>query len=205
MQIYCLGDSLTDSNHFFTNQPLGDGYVYKLFHKLQQCKDSCNITNLGMNGFTIARLLDSSIPRLPEKADVITVLIGINDIGLMKNTFRTPQQQEEMMSLFFQKYQQMLEVLIPKTTTLILMEPFIFPFPAEYQNWIPQVKTMSEGIQKLAFQYQIPYLLLHEELNVKACQYGPDFLTEDGIHLTSHGHEILSEKLFHLLKENSRG
>lgn len=202
MQIFCLGDSITDSGHLFINPPLGDGYVHKLSLKLQQRGTNCSITNLGMNGFTISRLLDSTLPRLPKQTDIITVLIGINDIGLMMNTFRTPQQQTEMMALFFEKYRELLQLLVPKTSCLILMEPFIFPFPAEYQNWIPYVKTMSEGIEKLACEYHLPYLLLHDDLNAAAAWYRADALTEDGIHLTSAGYEIITEKLFALLQRS---
>ena len=86
MQIFCLGDSITDSGHLFINPPLGDGYVHKLSLKLQQRGTNCSITNLGMNGFTISRLLDSTLPRLPKQTDII-ILPGCNHgNGMYKQT-----------------------------------------------------------------------------------------------------------------------
>ena len=88
MQILCLGDSITDCNHLFEDFPLGNGYVQLLAEKLP-----CNvqIKNHGIDGFTVSRILENiqthriSLHRNP----IITLLVGINDIGLIMNTHRT--------------------------------------------------------------------------------------------------------------------
>lgn len=202
IHMLCLGDSITDCGRFFEDFPLGNGYVRILADTLEKQGIEISITNNGVDGFTVARLLSNAqAQHLPLAPDIITILIGINDVGLMMNTGRTPGQQESMMLEFFQNYDHLLEILKGTGSKIILMEPFIFPWPQEYCSWIPLVKTMSQGISLLAQKYQLPYLLLHDFLNEEGRRYGLDFITTDGIHLTRQGHEILADKLNRLFSE----
>lgn len=198
--LLCLGDSITDCGRLFDDPPLGRGYVRILSRKLGEKGQNWHITNCGVDGFTTARLLTNAEPfYLPLQADIITVLIGINDIGIMMNTRRTPAQQAEMMKNTLQQYRKLLLYLSKGCHRLVLMEPFIFPWPQEYQGWIPHVRTLSQGIRSLAKEFHHPYLLLHDSLNEAAKQQGMAALTIDGIHLTHTGHELLAEKLLPLL------
>lgn len=198
--LLCLGDSITDCGRLFSAAPLGYGYVQILAEKLKKDGRNWQLTNCGVDGFTIHRLLENAPSQyLPLHADIITILIGINDIGLMMNTCRTSAQQAQMMEDFFAKYNRLLEILSSANCRIILMEPFLFPWPAEFCTWMPHVRTMSRGIADLAEKYQLPYLPLHDSLNEEARKYGLDYLTEDGIHLTRQGHEFLAKKLYEIL------
>lgn len=201
--ILCIGDSITDCGRLFRNPPYGNGYVAMLHERLTSMGMDFQITNCGVDGFTVARLLENAQSRyLPLQADIITILIGINDIGLMMNTNRTSRQQDDMMKAFFHNYEQLLQKLIAPERRIILMEPFLFPYPAEYRTWFPHLCTMSQGIAALAEKYHLPYILLHSRLNEEARKYGLDFLTVDGIHLTSQGHQILTEQLLPVLRKS---
>lgn len=167
--------------------------------------NNVQIKNYGFDGFTVARVLDNirqhriSLHRSP----VVTLLIGINDIGLMMNTDRTEAQKEQMMQEFSAHYAELLHLLTADARQVILMEPFIFPKPAEYQTWIPYVRTMSDKIQQLAVKYSLPFLPLHDTLNREAVKQGFQAVTTDGIHLTACGHELLARKLCSLILETS--
>lgn len=197
IHLLCLGDSITDCGRLFDHPPLGNGYVQKLSQKLKNNGHNWHITNCGVDGFTTARLLANAEPfYLPQEADIISVLIGINDIGLIMNTCATPALQSEMMAKTLRNYESLLQILSRQGCRLVLMEPFIFPWPMEFQTWIPHVRTLSLGIGRLAEKYRIPYLLLQDHLNEEARLWGIPAITADGIHLTDAGHEILAEKLF---------
>lgn len=197
IHLLCLGDSITDCGRLFGNPPLGNGYVQKLSQKLKNSKRNWHITNSGVDGFTTARLLANAEPfYLPQKADIISILIGINDIGLIMNTCCSPSLQTEMMAKTLRNYENLLQILCHPDCRLVLMEPFIFPWPMEFQSWIPHVHTLSRGICRLAEKYRIPYLPLHDLLNEEARVQGIHAITSDGIHLTDTGHEILAERLF---------
>lgn len=216
MQIICLGDSITDCGHLLDDFPLGNGYVQMLSEMFNKkisnrqpvffsgspvSPNAVQIKNYGFDGFTVARVLDNirqhriSLHRSP----VVTLLVGINDIGLMMNTDRSASQQEQMMQEFSGHYDELLKLLTADARQVILMEPFIFPHPEEYRRWISHVRIMSDLIQQLAEKYSLPFLPLHDQLNQKASEMGFDALTTDGIHLTAYGHELLARKLYSLI------
>ena len=195
-RLLCIGDSITDSHRLFVHPPLGDGYVQMLSQKLAEPPHSFEITNCGVDGFTVQRLLEQVHSRyLPLNPDIVTILIGINDIGLMMNTDRTRAQQEKMMQEFSLHYEALIQAFSPLGCRLILMEPFLFPWPLEYQTWLPLLQTMSGIISDCARRNQLAFVPLHEDLNREGRRYGLDFITTDGIHLTAEGHRILAEKL----------
>lgn len=206
MQIICLGDSITDCGHLLKDFPLGNGYVQMLaemFNK-EVSANTVQIKNYGFDGFTVERVLDNirqhriSLHRTP----VVTLLIGINDIGLMMNTNRTPSQQDQMMKTFTEHYDKLLKLLTADARQVILIEPFVFPYPEEYQTWLPLVRIMSASIQQLAVKYNLPFLMLHDSLNREAAEQGFSTITTDGIHLTARGHRLLASKLYPLIHES---
>lgn len=200
--LLCLGDSITDCGRLFQNPPLGSGYVYLLSQKLKENKMNLRITNCGVDGFTTSRLLaNAELFYLPLKADVITILIGINDIGLIMNTSFLPGQQEKILNHSLAQYRKLLLCLSQANCPIILMEPFIFPWPLEYQNWISPVRNMSQGIGHLAEEFHCPFIRLHDFLNEQAQLLGTETLTPDGIHLTETGHHLLAEKLYQQLMD----
>ena len=137
MQIICLGDSITDCNHLFEDFPLGNGYVQMLSEMFQKhtinISDTMQFKNYGIDGFTVARVLENiRLQRIPlHRSPIITLLIGVNDIGLMMNTDRTEFQKKQMMQDFVAHYKELLKLLTRDARQVILMEPFIFPHPEE--------------------------------------------------------------------------
>ena len=104
-----------------------------------------------------------------------------------------------MLKEFTVHYKELLKLLTADAQQVILMEPFIFPCPAEYQNWIPYVHTMSQKIRSLSFQFSLPFLPLQDYLNQEASVKGFPAVTTDGIHLTALGHSLLAKRLYPLL------
>lgn len=195
-KILCLGDSITDCDHCFSSDMLGNGYVKILSHKLAEQGKNCQVRNCGTDGFTLFRLLQNSRLYLSDNPDLITILIGINDVGLMMNTDRSSIQKQEMLLQFDSRYRELITILTKSVSHILLMEPFLFSWPAVYKNWFPYVKEMSKQIAKLATDFQLPFLSLQQELNAKAQIYGFSRITTDGIHLTTQGHEVLAQRLY---------
>lgn len=198
MQILCLGDSITDCGRIFDAPPLGWGYVHLLQEISRSQGHGYSVSNHGMDGLTLMGLLQRILQgSIPAQGDIITVLIGINDISLMLNTRRSSIQQKAMMDNFGKNYHRLLDVL--DSPRIILMEPFLFPRPAEYLNWLPYLYAMSQEIASIAHEKQMPYVHLHKRLNEEAERLGIDAITTDGIHLTLHGHQIIAETLSQFL------
>ena len=192
-----LGDSITDCDHLCDPDGLGDGYVRFIS---EYVSPNHTTLNLGYDGFTIAalnRLWNRRSASLNPSH--ISILIGINDIGVIKNTGRP-------LDLAFTEFKSSYETLICNIRSrfdcpITLIEPFIFPYPQEFLNWYPEVQRMSQTIQQLAQEHNLQFLPTWNAL-LEYCKIeGFHNYTTDGIHLTEKGHRLLS----HLWLSNKKG
>lgn len=192
-KIIFLGDSITDAGHNWNvdEYGLGNGYVQVIARELEKNGEKAEILNRGHDGFTISgilRFLEKDC--ISHSPDVVSVLVGCNNVGIMMNTGRSLEEQR-----FTEDYQKLLQKLSIKTkASTICMAPFIFPYPQEYKNWIPGILKVEEIIQKAAAEYGCTFIPLHEELQKAAREYGYYSITTDGIHLTRTGAGIIAEK-----------
>lgn len=194
--LLCIGDSITDCGRLFSDSPLGNGYVRLLSDHLHNTGFDISVENRGVDGFTVNRLLHNTAGYLSSSPDIITILIGINDIGLMMNTRRTPGQQYQMLNKFSDDYQLLVRRLQIPSRRLLLLEPFIFPCPDMYKLWLPLLSSMSSHISDIARRNRSPFIPLHRQLNNAASVYGISSITTDGVHLTRQGHLIIEQLLY---------
>ena len=174
--ILWLGDDITDCGRLFSADPLGKGYVKQLSCLLHNTDHRFSIENRGIDGFTLERLLQNTDFWLESSdPDIVTVLIGINDVGIMMNTRRSSAQQQD------------------------LMNNFVFPWPRCYASWAPLLSQMSVHIKKISQDHGAVFLPLQNDLDQEAARSGPASITSDGIHLTPQGHQILADKLYKLI------
>ena len=183
-----LGDSITDAGHLFDPANLGEGYVSVLAE--MTAADQCILCNRGHDGFTVEQVLRMLKRDGIEKHwDIISLLAGINDIPVEVYTshHRIPDE-------FSQYYTEILEFLSLRTNArMILIEPFLFSIPQEYQNWHPYLQMESSIIRNLALRFDAALLPANEILNHAASIHGVRQITVDGIHLTALGNRILAE------------
>lgn len=191
--ILFLGDSITDCNHYFDPENLGYGYVRIVSEKLNTPEKNYQVINQGNDGFTVAalhRLWTRSCLNL--KPDLITILIGINNLAMIKNTGMTPSVG---LVRFREQYQALIDdIRVMTDCPILLMEPFIFPCPAEYASWEEELRTMCSLIKELAASNNLTFLPLWEDLRSAAKSKGYSEITTDGIHLTGQGHQLLADQ-----------
>lgn len=191
-----LGDSITDCGHCFEPENLGDGYVRRIADKFSNQKETVRILNKGMDGFTVSavsRLWKRSC--LGIKPDFITLLVGINDLAILQNT---GMDLAYGLKAFEKNYESLLEdIRLITDCPLLLMEPFLFPCPAEFSAWEPHLKEMCRIIEHIAYSYHVGFLPLLEKLKSAASARGYAHITTDGIHLTGEGHQILADAWQH--------
>lgn len=191
-KILFLGDSITDANRNWNphTKGLGEGYVHIISNVLNNRRLPCQIINKGHDGFTVPSLLRTlEQDCLLQEPDFVSILVGINDVGISMNTQVTLEMQD-----FSNNYEQLIHRIRQHThAPIICMAPFIFPHPQEYFYWIPEILKAQAYIQKTAAANDLTFLPLHERLNEDADRYGYREITTDGIHLTEKGHEILAQ------------
>ena len=184
-----LGDSITDADRLWLPEykGLGNGYVNLLAKKLSR---EFTVINKGHDGFTLPSLLrnlESDCLSLSPAA--VSILIGINDVGVARNTGKSLRAQE-----FASNYDTLIRRLLEASpSSVFLLGPFVFSRPQEYLNWLPEVREAETTIETLAHRYQLPFLPLQDKIQKAEKQYGSEILTPDGIHLTAFGHELLAK------------
>lgn len=186
-----LGDSITDCNHYFDPENLGYGYVRMIEKQINTPDKNYQVQNFGNDGFTVPALRRLWQRKgLNLKPDFITILIGINDLAVIKNTGITPSVG---LAQFREQYQALIEdIRLMTDCPILLMEPFIFPHPAEYATWETELHQMNKFIHQLAVDNGLFFLPLWEDLLSAAKKDGFSEITTDGIHLTAEGHKILA-------------
>ena len=188
-----LGDSITDCNHYFDPDGLGFGYVRKIAEALEASGHPCQIINKGNDGFTassVSRLWKNFCRELSP--DFITILIGINDLSVILENHLT---LSAALSDFYERYAALLDEIRQRISCpILLMEPFIFPYPAEYSTWEPPLKEMRKRIQQLAQDRNAAFLPLSDLLVEAAKTQGYPAITTDGIHLTDAGHQLIARQ-----------
>ena len=184
-----LGDSITDAERLWIPEynGLGNGYVQLLAEKLS---NNFTVINKGHDSFTLPFLLRNlETDCLSFSPAAVSILIGINDIGVAKNTGKSLRAQE-----FAYNYDTLIRRLLEASISYVfLLSPFVFSRPQEYLNWLPEVREVENTIEALARQYQLPFLPLQERMQESEKQYGTEMLTPDGIHLTPFSHELLAK------------
>lgn len=191
-KIIFLGDSITDAHHNLGVDAwgLGDGYVQMIARKLKEQEENVKILNRGHDGFTVQGLL-RLLPRdcILKKPDVVSILVGCNDVGIMMNTGRSLREQG-----FAENYERLLtEIQEGTDAKIICMGPFIFPYPQEYQNWIPGILEAERMIREASERHRTVFIPLYGKMRRMADTYGYEKITVDGIHLTESGNEVIAD------------
>ena len=194
-----LGDSITDSNHLWMPETgsLGDGYVAML---AKQLGPDAQIVNKGIDGFTVAALLERlNRGFLKGHPDVISLMIGINDIGVALNTDVTLNDLR-----FAEHYREVLMRLHDSGAAVLCSGPFIFPHPQKYQLWIPYVLELEQIMGDICASLSLPFVPLHAYMTSLVPNEDYDTVTVDGIHPTTYGHEKLADCLLPYLLDLAR-
>ena len=91
-----LGDSITCAGRLWLTdeKKLGNGYVSLLTDRIRTIAPDTHVINKGYDGFTVPFLL-KRLTRdcILSSPDFITILIGINDVGIAMNTGVSLEEQ----------------------------------------------------------------------------------------------------------------
>jgi len=194
------GDSITDGNRTRNNDwnhVMGHGYQYIISSRLWFDNPDKNYMfyNRGISGNRVKDLE----PRwqkdaLDLKPDVLSILVGINDVGAIINN-RDPELIEQFEMHYTNILVQTKDVL--PATQIVLCEPFILPVgrvKENLKNWETAVSKQQKIIRKLAKTFDTIYVELQEPFN-KACKKAPaEYWIWDGIHPMPAGHELIARE-----------
>jgi lysophospholipase L1-like esterase len=194
-----LGDSLaagTGASH--------EGYVDRYAAYLENDTGArVSITNLGRNGQTSSELLyalrnDPSWRRAVGEADVLTVNIGINDLGHAAEAYEgracggTDNQdclREAVQTVEDNWNAIVAELLGLRSTTSTIIRSAGLGYTPRFgteEVFKPYLDEVNGRIEKTASKNGIPYIEAHLDSG---------HLSQDGLHPNDEGYEVIAEQL----------
>lgn len=201
--ILFIGDSITDvGRNRSDGLDLGEGFpkliAAQLLHKYPDY--GLTILNRGISGDTVIDLKNRWRKDCLElNPDLVTVLVGINDVGHVINEQKVPTDKE--LEEFEKNYHFLLESLMQKAEAkIVLVEPFVLPYPKDRLDWRQQLDPRIQIIRHLADDYDALLIPLDGILNAEGIANGyPMYTGDDGVHPTLEGHTVIADAWFSYL------
>ena len=199
MRILFYGDSITDAGRIreveAANKALGHSYVtYAAGKLLESDPVGYEIYNRGISGNRIvdlyARIKKDCWSLNP---DVISILIGINDIWHEIN-YENGVDIERFETVYRMLLADTKKVL--PNVKFIICEPFVLSgtATAEKMERFLEVKEYAKVIKKLADEFDAVYVPLQDKFDECGEKYGNATLLSDGVHPTLAGGVILANE-----------
>ncbi|MGY8768518.1 MAG: GDSL-type esterase/lipase family protein [Pirellulales bacterium] len=193
------GDSITDMkwgrNQSDRNHYLGHSYVYLIASRLHtdMPQAKLNFLNRGMSGHTVGNLKNRwQKDAIDLKPDVLSILIGINDVGQAVRANRKVNLEE-----FTTNYRSLLEQSRKANPDLkiVLLEPFVQPaarLKDAWEAWRGEVDKLLPIVATLANEFQATLIKTQTLFDEAAKQVESSHWIWDGVHPLPQGHELIA-------------
>ncbi len=189
------GDSITDAGR--NNDPvyLGNGYPALIGAELDYIyPQALNILNRGISGNRVVDLYARwKIDCLNLKPDILTILIGVNDVWHELGTQNGVDAE---------KYEKIYRMMLDETKAalpdlkIILMEPYAVKGTATEENWAyfrSEVDKRREAVRRIAADYGCTLIPLQEIFDEAEKKAPAAWWAADGVHPTRAGHEMIAK------------
>ncbi len=172
------------------------GYVARLFKRLEERRPQSKLSNLCVSGSTTADVVRNQLERgVALNPDLVTVGIGINDIG-----------HGLTIEQFSKNFDQILSTLKEKTHASIVVTnlPDISSAPripnsmrSQYQR---QIDEFCKQLEEIANKYGVTifdiYTITKQELPSH-----PEYFSADGFHPSDEGYELWATQMWPTLAQ----
>ena len=188
------GDSITDAGRDKRDfHDLGDGYPKYAAQLIADANPEIafDFINLGISGNRTGQLFDRLYPdAISLQPDVISILIGINDIW-HRDCWHYIATTDEQIEL---NYREILKNLKAKTNAKIVM---LAPYVLDAEDKVSmknELATVLPIIRKLADEFADAYIPLDELFEeAMATQPAPLYYSPDGVHPNENGAKFIGE------------
>jgi len=191
------GDSITNAfrrpGEVIDAYQFGSGYVLMIAAHLLRSRpaDHLKFFNHGVSGNTIVDIASRwNRDTLSLKPSVISLLIGINDVGqeIGGNTAMSPEQFEHDYRALLLSSRKALPAV-----RLVLCEPFALPCGRVDKHWLPSLSQRQWVVESLAREFAAVFVPLQKDFDRAARRTAPKYWTHDGIHPTAAGHSLIAQ------------
>ena len=195
------GDSITDAGRDRNREQnandagaLGKGYVYLIAAQLlaDQAGDGLKIYNRGISGNKVFQLADRwDKDCLMLKPDVLSILIGVNDIWhtLNGNYDGTVEKYEKDYRVLLDRTRKEL----PKVQ-MVICEPFVLRCGAVNDRWFPEFDKYRAVSRKMAKEFNALFVPFQSMFDNAVKQAPPAHWAGDGVHPTMAGAYLMGQE-----------
>lgn len=197
MKILFNGDSITDACRM-SDPDFQRGYGYPMYLSAmitnQYIKEDIEIINRGISGDVVSGLNSRwKEDCIDLKPDVVSILVGINDVGFNEDNETFGTQKE------FDRFEKEYNEILAKTKeagieNIVLLEPFVLPFDVDRSHWRKDLDPKIQITRKLAQKYKTFFVSLDGFFNELAIQNGYRNYTRDGVHPSPLGHYLIASR-----------
>nr|WP_289768325.1 SGNH/GDSL hydrolase family protein [uncultured Acetatifactor sp.] len=196
MRYLFQGDSITDCGRGDYENPYatGCGYPRLLEAELMARDGDCEVMNCGISGNRVVDLLARwKKDCLNLKPDVITILIGVNDVWHElgnRNGVSAPLFEEVYRILLRETF-----AALPGVR-MVLMGAYVIPGLAtdpEWERFSGEVKARRDVTRRLAEEFRLDYVDLQEAFDEAQKKFPAARWSGDGVHPTAAGHELIAQ------------
>ncbi len=188
------GDSITDGNrgrNLDPNHILGHGYQFIISAKYGEELADRHLTflNRGVSGNTVSGLARRwQKDTLDIKPDILSILIGVNDLGSGVSAERYEQEYDQLLG-------DTLKAL--PNVRFVLGEPFGLPVgqkKAIWENYRKQLLERDAIVNKLGEKYHAPVVHYQKMFEDATNRVPADYWIWDGVHPTYSGHQLMADE-----------
>jgi len=195
--IVFIGDSITDADRNLpAYQPFGFGFVHFIANHLlaKYPQMNLNIINTGISGNTV-RDLKARWERdcLEYKPDILSVLIGINDLW---RQYEGPEQLSQAVYLdeYESTYRQLLSTARQCCNCqMVLVEPFMFCSDTENEMFIGLADYIGI-VHRLAEKFEAVLVPMQQFIDEKIKQVPPERWSMDSVHPHVWAHAWIAQR-----------
>ena len=190
-----FGDSITDCGRNRDALPgeaggWGRGYVGQIATNLREKFPEKNLlfTNKGISGNRVYDLEDRlETEVLPLAPDIVTILIGINDVWRRYDSDLISDPDD-----FEASYRRILERIAASGAEMVLMEPFALEVPPVQAHWRDDLDPKIEVVRALAVEFGTKLIPLDGLFRNAARSRDAKFWLPDGVHPSPEGHALIA-------------
>ena len=206
IKVLFQGDSITDVGRSREYEPhTGSGYATLVASYLDyEHPGQYEFVNRGISGNRVVDLYARwRVDALNLKPDIITILIGVNDVWHEYAAEPNGVSDER----YFKVYDLLIEELraeLPDTKIYIL-EPFVLKgtgTEAHWEEFDREVRLRAKSAKRIAEKHNLTFIPLQEQFDAMCEKCDVPYLLWDGVHPTAAGHELIARALVEAVKKD---
>jgi lysophospholipase L1-like esterase len=193
------GDSITDAGRSRkeadqpnNQQAIGNGYAWMAAGQLlvDRADDNLKVFNRGISGHKVFQLADRwQRDCFDLKPDVLSILIGVNDIWHMING-----KYDGTVEIYQRDYNTLLERtknILPRVK-LVVCEPFVLRCGAVNDKWFPAFDACRAAARRVAEKAGAVFVPFQSTFDTAVKFAPPEHWAKDGVHPSTYGNALMA-------------